>query len=92
MICTLHFFYRMSNNFYSTKLLYIHHGLLLQQHFCSHLSFPSSTKNEYIFGFNPMNYLTVAPPVSCFTLSTTNFSELSQYFDSAEQLLKSNSE
>ena len=70
----------------STKHLYICYGLLLQQHFCLRpLLFlyllSSSTKYEYIFGFNPTNSSIGTPAVSSFILQHTNWFELSLYFD-----------
>ena len=68
-------------SYYSTKHLYIHYDVLLQQHFATSFAFLclllSSTKNEYIFGFNLTNSLIATPVVSYFILSMTNLFELS---------------
>ena len=77
LLCNLYFeFYWLSvvNIYHSTKYLYIHYNLLLQQHFylrllifCSLLS----TKNEYILSFNSTNSLLAMPAISSFILPMT---------------------
>ena len=76
------YFYFYSSNVsdisYSIKYLCIHQGLLLQHNLYSQtFSFLwlllLSTKNEYIFGFNPKSSLIPMPPVSPFILPTANF-------------------
>ena len=63
----------VSNMYYLTKHLCIHHGLLLEQHFYSHpLQFFVDSKSEFIFGVNPTNRSIATPPVSYFILQTTN--------------------
>ena len=58
----------------STKRLYIHYDLLLQQHFYSRLLLfyvHYVHKTECILGFNSINYLIVTPAVSSFILPMT---------------------